>query len=169
MDLERFSIFHQVPAFSSLVGGLRYVLTRDRMTTLFSDSSSVALLDVFLVISYMRTHVVDTSQHQAIDCSRRHHTLQFTRMSHRSCFVVLWKTLRKWCPVFHLFAPTQFHSECCCVRDASCQHVYIYIYIFVYVHVYVCFLYLCVYNVHVCVCVYKVYVCMYMYVMVNEA
>ena len=27
--------FYQVPAFSSLVGGLRYVLTRDRMTTFF--------------------------------------------------------------------------------------------------------------------------------------
>ena len=30
-------IFYQVPAFSSLVGGLRYVLTRDRMTTSLSS------------------------------------------------------------------------------------------------------------------------------------
>ena len=85
MDLECFSIFEQVPAFSSLVGGLRYVLTRDRMTTLcFSVSSSVVHLDVLLVVSYMRTHVVDTSLHQAIDRSRRHHTMQFTHMFHRS-------------------------------------------------------------------------------------
>ena len=85
MDLERFSIFCQVPAFSSLVGGLRYVLTRDRMTTFcFSVSASAVHLDLFLVISYMRTHVVDTSLHQAIDRSRRHHTLQFTHMCHRS-------------------------------------------------------------------------------------
>ena len=66
MDSERFSIFYQVPAFSSLVSGLRYVLTRDRTTTFrFSVSSSVVHLDVFLVISHMRTHVVDTSLHQA--------------------------------------------------------------------------------------------------------
>ena len=78
-------IFYQVLAFSSLVGGLRYVLTRDWMTIfLFSVSSSVVHFDVFLVISYMRTHVVDTSLHHAIDRSRRHHTLQFTHMSHRS-------------------------------------------------------------------------------------
>ena len=77
--------FYQVLAFSSLVGGLRHVLTRDQMTTfLFLVSSSVVHLDVFLVISYMPTHVVDTSLHQAIDRSRRHHTLQFTHMSHRS-------------------------------------------------------------------------------------
>ena len=44
------------------------------MTTFcFSVSSSVVHLDVFLVISYMRTHVVDTFLHQAIDRSRRHH------------------------------------------------------------------------------------------------
>ena len=67
---------NQVPAFSSLVGGLRYVLTRDRMTTFFcfSVGSSVVHLDVFLVISQMRTHVVDTSLHQAIGRSRRHHS-----------------------------------------------------------------------------------------------
>ena len=66
------------------------------MTTFcFTVSSSVVHLDVFLVISYMRTHVVDTPLHQAIDCSRRNHTLQFTHMSHRSLLVVLWKTLRK--------------------------------------------------------------------------
>ena len=64
MDLERFSIFDQVLAFSSL-GGLRYALTRDRMTTFcFSISSSVVHLDVFLVISYMRIHVFDTSLQQ---------------------------------------------------------------------------------------------------------
>ena len=44
------------------------------MTTFcFSVSSSVVHLDVFLAISYMRTHVVDTFLHQAIDRSRRHH------------------------------------------------------------------------------------------------
>ena len=75
MDLECFSCFEQVLAFSSLVGGLRYVLTRDRMTDFlcFSVSSSVVHLAVFLVISYMCTHVVDTSLHQAIDRSRRQH------------------------------------------------------------------------------------------------
>ena len=44
----------------------------------FSVSSSVVHLDVFLVISYMRTHVVDISLHQAIDRSRRHHTTCLT-------------------------------------------------------------------------------------------
>ena len=98
MDLECFSCFYQVSAFSSLVGG-----SCDRVTTFcFSVSSSVVHFDVFLVISYMRTHVVDTSLHQATDRSRRHHTLQFTHMSHRSWLVVLWKTIRKWCPVFHV-------------------------------------------------------------------
>ena len=79
-------MFYQVSAFSSLVGGLRYVLTRDRKTIfcVFSVSSSVVHPAVFLVISCMCTHVVDTSLHQAIDLSRRHHTLQFTYMSHRS-------------------------------------------------------------------------------------
>ena len=76
--------FYQVSAFSSLVGGLRYVLTRDRMTFFLFFSSTVVHLAVFLVISYMCTHVVDTSLLQAIDRSRRHHTLQFTCMSHRS-------------------------------------------------------------------------------------
>ena len=48
--------------------------------------------------------LMDIRTSQAIDRSRRHHTLQFTHMSHRSYLVVLWKTLRKWCPVFHLIA-----------------------------------------------------------------
>ena len=83
MDLERFSIVYQVPAFSSLVAGLRYVLTCDPMTSFcFSVSSSVVHPDVFLVISYMRTHVVDTSLHQATDRSRHHHT-----SSSRTCLV----------------------------------------------------------------------------------
>ena len=30
---------------------------------------------------------------QAMDRSRRHHTLQLTFMSHRSLLVILWKTL----------------------------------------------------------------------------
>ena len=54
MDLECFSIFGQVPAFSSLVGGLRYVLTRDQMTIFcFSVNSSVLLPYVFLVIPWL--------------------------------------------------------------------------------------------------------------------
>ena len=54
----------------------------------------------------MCTHVVDTSLHQAIDRSRRHHTMQFAYMSHRSLLVVLWKTLRKWFPVSHQMPPS---------------------------------------------------------------
>ena len=87
MDLECFSCFEQVSAFSSLVGGLRYVLTREQMTDFlcFSVSSSVVHPAVFFVISwYMCTHVGDTSLHQALDRSRRRHTLQFTYTSHRS-------------------------------------------------------------------------------------
>ena len=45
--------------------------------------------------------LMDIRTSQAMDRSRRHHTLQFTHMSHRSQLVALWKTLRKWCPVFH--------------------------------------------------------------------
>ena len=54
MDLECF-IFNQVPAFSSLVGGLRYVLTRDRMTIfcVFQLVPFVVLPAVFLVISWL--------------------------------------------------------------------------------------------------------------------
>ena len=52
----------------------------------------------------MCTHVFGTSLHQAMDRPKHHHTLQFTFMSHRSLLVVLWKTLRKWCPVLHLVA-----------------------------------------------------------------
>ena len=63
MDLERFSFCDQVSAFSSLVGGLRYVLTRDRITIIFLVSS-VVHVDFFLVISYMPTHVVGTCLHQ---------------------------------------------------------------------------------------------------------
>ena len=39
--------------------------------------------------------LMDNRTSQAIDRSRRHHTLQFT--SPRSQLVVLWTTLRKWC------------------------------------------------------------------------
>ena len=37
--------------------------------------------------------LMDIRTSQAIDRSRRHHTLQFAFMSHRSLLVVLWKTL----------------------------------------------------------------------------
>ena len=37
--------------------------------------------------------LMDILTSQAIDRSRRHHTLQFTFMSQRSLLVVLWKTL----------------------------------------------------------------------------
>ena len=37
--------------------------------------------------------LMDIRTSQAMDRSRRHHTLQFTFMSHRSTVVVLWKTL----------------------------------------------------------------------------
>ena len=52
----------------SAADSLRDILTRDRVTIfVFSVSSSVVHLAVFLVISYMCTHVVDTSLHQAFD------------------------------------------------------------------------------------------------------
>ena len=67
---------------------LRYVLTRDRMTTFFGVFQlvpSVVLPAVFLVISWL-IHVrsMDIRTSQTIDRSRRHHTVQFTFMSHRS-------------------------------------------------------------------------------------
>ena len=48
-------MFYQVFAFSSLVGGLRYVLTRDWMTIFcdFQFVPSVVLPAVFLVISWL--------------------------------------------------------------------------------------------------------------------
>ena len=36
---------------------------------------------------------MDIRTSQAMERSRRHHTLQFTYMSHRSLLVVLWKIL----------------------------------------------------------------------------
>ena len=51
---------------------------------------SVVLAAGFLVISWL---YMDIRTSQAVDRSRRHHTLQFAFMSHRSLLVVLWKTL----------------------------------------------------------------------------
>ena len=39
-----------------------------------------------------------------MDHSRRHRTLQFTFMSHRSKLVCVVENLRKWCPVFRYFS-----------------------------------------------------------------
>ena len=76
------SLFFQLSGWWS---SLRIDTCPDDDLLCFSANSSVVHHAVFLVISwYMCTHVVDTSLHQAIDRSRRHHTLQFTFMSHRS-------------------------------------------------------------------------------------
>ena len=53
MDLECFSCFYQVSAFSSLVGSLRYVLTRDRVTN-FCVFQLVLLL--FILLSSLSSH-----------------------------------------------------------------------------------------------------------------
>ena len=42
--------------------------------------------------------LMDIRTSQAIDRSRRHHILQFTFMSHRSCCVVFWNTLGSGAP-----------------------------------------------------------------------
>ena len=104
-----------------LVGGLRYVLTRDRMMAFcFANNSSVVHLDVFLVISYMRTHVVDTFLHQAIDRSRRHHTLQFTHVSHRSWFVALSNHSSEVVPNFPLGSGAAWLlKRCRCFLDSA--------------------------------------------------
>ena len=74
-------MFHQVSAFRSLVGR-----SRDRMTTfcVFQFVPSVVLPAVFLVISWLIHVHMDIRASQAIDRSRRHLTMQFTFMSHRS-------------------------------------------------------------------------------------
>ena len=48
--------------------------------------------------------LMDIRTSQAMDGSRRHHTLQFTFMSHRSQLVCVVDNPRKWCPVFRLVA-----------------------------------------------------------------
>ena len=67
---------------------LRCVWTRDRMMSFyekFSCSSSVVHPVVNLVFSWLlHVHFLDIRTSQAMDRSRRHHTLQFTVMSHRS-------------------------------------------------------------------------------------
>ena len=92
-------MFYQVSAFRSLLVddsaavSLRYVLTRDRMTTFVFFSSfycSSCCLPCHLMVDTCALTDIRTSQ--AIDRSR-HHTLQFTFMIHRSSLVVLWKTL----------------------------------------------------------------------------
>ena len=63
---------------------LRYVSTRDRMTIFFSVSSfccSSCCLPCHLMVDTCALTDIRTSQ--AIDCSRSHHTVQFTFMSHR--------------------------------------------------------------------------------------
>ena len=44
---------------------------------------------------------MDIRTSQAMDRTRRHHTLQLTLMLTRLCVV---ENPRKWCPVFHLVA-----------------------------------------------------------------
>ena len=62
---------------------LRYVLTRDLMTTfcVFQLVPSVVLPCHLMVVACA---LMDIRTSQAMDRSRRHHTLQFTFMSHRS-------------------------------------------------------------------------------------
>ena len=101
MDWECFSCFIKFLLSAlwlvddSAAFSLRYVLTRDRMTIFcFSVSSfccSSCCLPCHLMVDTCALMDIRTSQ--AIDRSRRHHTLQFTFISHRSQLVVLWKIL----------------------------------------------------------------------------
>ena len=116
MDLECFSCFLQVSASSSLVGewqrccpsSLRIDTWPDDDFLCFSVSSFVVHPAVFLVISWS-VHVHSCGWHIS---ASRHRPLKtsitpcssHTHMSHRSWLVVLWKTLRKWCPVLHVFS-----------------------------------------------------------------
>ena len=81
MDLECFSCFIKSLLSAlwvvddSAAVSLRYVLTSDRMT----------IFCVFqLVPSVVRPALMDIRTSQVMDRSRRHHTQQFTFMSHRS-------------------------------------------------------------------------------------
>ena len=87
MDLECFSCFIK-SLLSALwlvddsgAVSLRYVLTRDRMTTL-SKFFSWFLLLCHPMVDTCALAAIRTSQ--AIDRSRRYHTWQFTFMFHRS-------------------------------------------------------------------------------------
>ena len=93
MDLECFSCFIKSLLSAlwlvndSAAVSLRYVLIRDRMTIFlfFQKVPFVVLPAVFLVIFMVDTcALMDIRTSQAVDRSRRHHTLQFTYMSHRS-------------------------------------------------------------------------------------
>ena len=48
--------------------------------------------------------LMDIRTSQAMDRSRRRHTLQFTFMSHQSQLACVVEEPRKWCPVFRLVA-----------------------------------------------------------------
>ena len=98
MDLECFSYFIKSLLSAlwlvddSAAVSLRYVLTRDWMTIfcVFQLVPSVVLPSVVLSFCLPCHLMVDTCAlmdirtSKAIDRSRRHHTLQFTFMSHRS-------------------------------------------------------------------------------------
>ena len=70
----------------SIAVSLRCVWTRDRMCVFenLSSGSSVVSSYPSRLLMVVTCALMDIRTSQAMDSSRRHHTLQFTFMSHRS-------------------------------------------------------------------------------------
>ena len=90
------NIFSLLSALSlvddSAAVSLRYVLTRDRMMFLgefFTEFFCCSSCCLPCLLMADTSALMDIRTSQAMDRSRRHHTLQFTFMSHRYSIVVL--------------------------------------------------------------------------------